>query len=60
MARGITAPLSTAEENCRKSACPHCQAQPGEACKDPGSGVARKPVHFPRREAAIRDGHHAP
>jgi hypothetical protein len=53
-------PLSAAEENCRKSPCPVCPARPGEACKEPGTGYARKLVHFPRREAAIRDGHHNP
>lgn len=51
-------PLSTAEANCRKSACPRCFAEPGMPCRNGKSSV--QIVHFQRREAAIRDGHHSP
>jgi len=58
MAVSRAARLSPAEENCRKSPCPRCSALPGMPCTN--GKAATRMVHFQRREAAIRDGHHTP
>jgi hypothetical protein len=40
-----------------QSACPHCDAGPGERCR----GISySSPPHFARREQAITDGHYQP
>jgi hypothetical protein len=52
-------PVSDTETACRETACPSCGSEPGDPCRT-SSGRYMPLVHFPRREEAIRLGHHAP